>query len=170
MYPRFLVMSGYPPTLALPRKGGGGQRDAADGLSGPLPLCGGGLGRGEATDCPRNRWDTWSGHGSRLQLAIKLTAIARLRYLSIDDPATGDSGPMIVSDRDDDEWDDNDDDEGDDTDPCPSCGVAVYDDAEVCPYCGRFLSREDAPRRQPWWVVAGVVACLAMVTWWILHP
>ena len=82
---------------------------------------------------------------------------------------------MIVRDHDaddldDEAWDDTDDEDEDDTDPCPHCGAPVYDDAGRCPSCGQFLSREDAPRRQPWWVVAGVAACLAMVTWWILHP
>ncbi len=76
---------------------------------------------------------------------------------------------MIVRDDDSDAetWDDE---EGDDLDECPHCGASIHDDSERCPRCGRYLSREDAPRRQPWWVVAGVVACLALVTWWILHP
>jgi len=67
----------------------------------------------------------------------------------------------------DDEWGEGPD---DDTDECPYCREPVYDDAERCPHCGHYLSREDAPDRKPWWVVAGVLACLAMVTWWILHP
>ncbi len=66
------------------------------------------------------------------------------------------------------DWD-HDPDE-DETMPCPYCRADVYDDAEQCPSCGKYLSREDAPWRKPWWVVAGVMACLAMVTWWILHP
>ena len=79
---------------------------------------------------------------------------------------------MIVRDYDPDEIDDDDDwgDDDETTMPCPHCREPVYDDAELCPNCGRYLSREDAPRRKPWWVLAGVVACLAMVTWWILHP
>ena len=81
---------------------------------------------------------------------------------------------MIVRDHDaddidDDEWDDSDD-EDDETAPCPNCDRPIYDDAELCPYCGRYVSREDAPTRKPWWVMLGVLACLAMVTWWILHP
>ena len=79
---------------------------------------------------------------------------------------------MIVRDYDDDDddaWEDDGDDE-DPTMPCPHCRASVYDDAERCPHCGVYLSREHAPARKPWWVVAGVVACLAMVTWWILHP
>jgi hypothetical protein len=80
---------------------------------------------------------------------------------------------MIVRDHDADDTDDEgwDDDEDDETTiPCPACREPVYDDAERCPYCGVYLSREDARDRKPWWVVAGVLACLAMVTWWILHP
>jgi hypothetical protein len=69
-------------------------------------------------------------------------------------------------DNDNEEWDDNDD----ETMPCPHCQGSVYDDAERCPNCGLYLSREDDPSRKPWWVVAGVFACLAMVTWWILNP
>jgi predicted RNA-binding Zn-ribbon protein involved in translation (DUF1610 family) len=78
---------------------------------------------------------------------------------------------MIVRDvdDDDDEWDDDPDDD-DETMPCPHCGEAVFDDAERCPECGQYLSREDAPRSKPWWVVLGVVACLGMMAWWILHP
>ena len=78
---------------------------------------------------------------------------------------------MIVRDFDDEDLDDDEDRCDDETTmPCPHCRETVYDDAELCPHCGRYLSREDAPRRKPWWVLAGVVACLAMVTWWILHP
>jgi predicted nucleic acid-binding Zn ribbon protein len=74
-----------------------------------------------------------------------------------------------ADDIDDEEWDDDPDDE-ETTEPCPHCGKPVYDDAERCPSCSWYLSREDAPVRKPWWVVLGVLACLAMVTWWILHP
>jgi hypothetical protein len=77
---------------------------------------------------------------------------------------------MIVrhADDDDDEWDEDPDD--DVTMPCPHCHSPVFDDAEQCPGCGFYLSREDDPSRKPWWVVAGVATCLAMITWWILHP
>ena len=69
----------------------------------------------------------------------------------------------LVDDDIDDEW-------GDETDECPRCGASIYDDSERCFRCGHYLSREDAPARKPWWVVAGVLVCLGMVTWWILHP
>jgi len=75
----------------------------------------------------------------------------------------------LEDDEIDDRWDDDDPDD-DDTDDCPRCGASIYDDSERCPRCGHYLSREDAPGRKPWWVVAGVLACLGVVTWWILHP
>jgi hypothetical protein len=60
------------------------------------------------------------------------------------------------------------DDANDDTEPCPYCGVAVYEDAERCPHCENYLSREDAPpTRRPLWIVVGVVICLAIVLKWI---
>jgi len=55
-----------------------------------------------------------------------------------------------------------------DTMPCPYCGKAIYDDAERCPYCEHYISREDAPSKQPVWLVIGVVLCLAIVALWIL--
>jgi hypothetical protein len=67
---------------------------------------------------------------------------------------------------DDDEWDEDPDDEL--TDECPHCRASIHDDSERCPNCGRYLSREDAPRRHPWWVTAGAVACLAVVGWWVV--
>jgi predicted nucleic acid-binding Zn ribbon protein len=62
----------------------------------------------------------------------------------------------------------SDDDWDDDTVPCPYCGKAVYEDAERCPYCENYLSREDAPGRQPTWIVIGVLVCLVLVAGWIL--
>jgi hypothetical protein len=52
--------------------------------------------------------------------------------------------------------------------PCPYCGKAIYDDAERCPYCENYVSREDAPSKQPVWLVIGVVICLAIIALWIL--
>jgi len=74
-------------------------------------------------------------------------------------------------DLDDDEYPDVDDDEDDDeTIPCPYCREPVYEGAERCPSCGHYLSRVDAPRRYPWWLVVGVVVCLGLTLqgffWW----
>ncbi len=63
---------------------------------------------------------------------------------------------------------DEEDGEDDPTEPCPYCGELVYDDAERCPSCERYLSREDAPRSRPTWVVVGVILCLAVVVFWIV--
>lgn len=50
---------------------------------------------------------------------------------------------------------------------CPYCGRTVYEEAEICPHCGSFISAEDAPRRRPWWVVAGGLACVVVVLIWV---
>ncbi len=64
--------------------------------------------------------------------------------------------------------DEPDDDEDDETVPCPYCLESMYEDAVRCPHCGRYPSREDAPRRYPWWLVIGVLICLALVSRWII--
>ena len=71
-------------------------------------------------------------------------------------------------DLEDDEYPDEAEEDSDETVPCPYCEELVYDDAERCPSCGQYLSRQDAPTRRPWWVILGVVLCLAVVAWWIL--
>ena len=58
---------------------------------------------------------------------------------------------------------DLDDDQDDETVPCPHCQESVYEDAEQCPSCGKYLSREDIPRRRPAWIVVGVVIVLAIM-------
>jgi uncharacterized paraquat-inducible protein A len=58
----------------------------------------------------------------------------------------------------------------DDTDECPYCRKSIYDDAEQCPHCGHYLSREDAPSRKPWWIVALAVVCLLIALYWIVRP
>ncbi len=72
-------------------------------------------------------------------------------------------------DLDDTEYPDADDEGGDDTVPCPHCLRPVYEDAERCPACGQYLSREDAPARHPWWLVVGVLVCLAVVLRWVVR-
>ena len=88
---------------------------------------------------------------------------------------------MAYRDRDEDDdasdLDDRDDpleqdmDENDDPAvvPCPYCRAEILEDVDVCPKCGNFISFEDAPRRRPWWVVAGVVVCVVVVVLgWVL--
>ena len=67
---------------------------------------------------------------------------------------------------------DVDDDDDTETISCPHCRNPVYENAERCPRCGRYLSEEDAPhRRRPWWIVAGVIVCLAIILLaWVLAP
>jgi hypothetical protein len=77
-----------------------------------------------------------------------------------------------MSTLDDDDYDDDEDveedDDEDDTVPCPHCLEPVYEDAERCPECGAYLSREDAPKRHPWWLVVGVIVCLVIVWRWVV--
>ena len=61
----------------------------------------------------------------------------------------------------------DDDDDDDETIPCPHCREPVYEDAERCPNCGKYLSREDAPRRRPWWLVLGAFVCLGLMLQWV---
>lgn len=69
-------------------------------------------------------------------------------------------------DDEDDEWEDDSDDES--TVPCPYCRREIYEDAQRCPYCERYISDEDAPRAaKPWWIVVGVILCLAGMLWWL---
>jgi predicted nucleic acid-binding Zn ribbon protein len=52
---------------------------------------------------------------------------------------------------------------------CPYCGEEIYEDANWCPYCTNYISHEDAPKqRKPGWLVAGVIVCLAIVTFWLI--
>jgi hypothetical protein len=61
---------------------------------------------------------------------------------------------------------DAEDDDGAETVPCPYCGRPVYEEAEQCPYCEQYVSREDMPSRHPWWLMAGVLACLGVALGW----
>lgn len=84
------------------------------------------------------------------------------------DPEDDDLG-LSYDPEDEDRPDEDDDDEP--TSPCPYCRREILEDAERCPYCEHYLSREDAPpRRKPWWIVVGVIACLYVVyrwnVWW----
>ena len=55
-------------------------------------------------------------------------------------------------------------------DACPHCRKLISEDAEICPHCRNYLSHEDAPTRQPTWIlIAGAIAILAFVFAWILN-
>ena len=65
--------------------------------------------------------------------------------------------------------DDPDDEDVAETVACPYCREPVYEAAERCPHCGSYISSEDAPLRRPWWIVAGVLLCLAIILLvWVL--
>ncbi len=66
------------------------------------------------------------------------------------------------------EYPDFDEIDDEETIPCPYCREPLYEDAERCPSCGQYISSVDAPRRQPWWVVLGVVLGLIVALWWII--
>jgi len=69
-------------------------------------------------------------------------------------------------DLDSDDWDDRDDDEP--TVPCPYCRREIFEDSVRCPHCGEYISEEDAPPgRKPWWIIIGVLLCLAAVWVWL---
>lgn len=73
-------------------------------------------------------------------------------------------------DEDDDFDGDEDADDGDDlpTVECPYCRRAIPEDSPLCSYCERYISREDAPPpARPWWLIAGVAVCLAIVLLWV---
>jgi hypothetical protein len=76
-----------------------------------------------------------------------------------------------ADDLDDSEYPDEpeEDDDSAETIPCPHCREPVYEEAQRCPHCGSYLSREDALWRRPWWLVVGVVACLAVVLRWVVR-
>ncbi len=66
--------------------------------------------------------------------------------------------------------DGNDDDEDEPTVPCPYCRREIFEDAVRCPHCGEYLSEEDAPAGpRPWWIVVGVLLCLAAIWVWIAN-
>ena len=77
----------------------------------------------------------------------------------------------VELEEEDDGWDDGTgegDDSSDEVHPCPHCRAIIYADVERCPECGEYLSREDAPRRPPWWIVMGFGAALIIVARWIV--
>jgi hypothetical protein len=75
-------------------------------------------------------------------------------------------------DWDDGEWDDADaeSDEGEPTIPCPYCRQEICEDSLRCPHCGQYISAEDSPPgRKSWWIIIGVLLCLAAIIVWILQ-
>jgi hypothetical protein len=58
------------------------------------------------------------------------------------------------------------DENSDDTAPCPRCHAHIYDDAVRCPACGHYLGA--GAEGKPWWMVAGILLCLAMALGWVV--
>ena len=53
---------------------------------------------------------------------------------------------------------------------CPSCGAAIYEDAEQCPTCGEYVAFSRAAiLGWPWWLVAlglaGILAAILTMSW-----
>jgi hypothetical protein len=51
--------------------------------------------------------------------------------------------------------------------PCPFCLAVIFVESERCPACGRYLSENNQPGPRPWWIVLGILVCLAMAIYWI---
>ncbi len=75
---------------------------------------------------------------------------------------------------DDDDWEQPDPDDADDDDlelvACPSCGEAIYEDAEQCPYCGDYVvhSTSALAGRPLWFCLIGLVGVAAVVIYCLL--
>lgn len=91
--------------------------------------------------------------------------------MSYEEDKTDDRDDKFDSDFDDDEFEDGsgDDDDSFDTVPCPYCRQPIHEDAVRCPHCENYISAVDAPRFtfRPWWIILGVVLCLAIVYVWV---
>lgn len=70
---------------------------------------------------------------------------------------------------DDDIVDENIDDDSFDTVPCPYCRGPIHEDAVRCPHCENYISAVDSPplKLRPWWIILGVLLCLAIVYVWV---
>jgi hypothetical protein len=74
-----------------------------------------------------------------------------------------------ASELDPEEFPDPDDGNGDlPTVKCPNCRRPIYEEAERCPYCGHYVTAEDGNGQHPWWLVVGVIACLAVALGWAI--
>ena len=76
-----------------------------------------------------------------------------------------------VGDHEDPSESDVDDDDESELIACPYCREEIAEEAEVCPHCGSYVVAEDVGRAagRPWWVVAGMIACVLIVVTWILR-
>ena len=110
--------------------------------------------------------------------AIHDKLILRERFLFISHSQAFTTMPHLRDDR----WDDDDSDdldtdapeslqdsEDEPTVPCPWCKREMLEDCDRCPSCGQYISSEDAPvARKPLWIIGGTLACLYIVSRWVL--
>ena len=49
--------------------------------------------------------------------------------------------------------------------PCPSCGAEVYEETQRCPHCGEWIMplATSARRKSRWWIIAAVLALIAIM-------
>src|SRR5262245_43196254 len=112
----------------------------------------------------------WPGLSSRTAARPDLIDRPSGRALRSAPEIGGSSLPIrdADDDLDDSEYpDEPDDDDSAETIPCPYCREPVYEEAQRCPHCGSYVSTKDTPSRRPWWLIVGVVACLAVVLRWV---
>ena len=75
-----------------------------------------------------------------------------------------------LRDREDPDASDMDDDDAPEVVACPYCKGEMSEDAEICPHCGSYVLVEDVHRAtRPWWVTAGMVACVIILVMWALQ-
>jgi hypothetical protein len=67
--------------------------------------------------------------------------------------------------RDEDEDPDGLNDDEVETEPCPHCGVLVYEEAEQCPHCGEYIVRSTSPfhGRSAAWILLGLLGIVAVL-------
>lgn len=74
-----------------------------------------------------------------------------------------------VGGREDPDESDTDDDDEPEIVACPYCRGEMSEDAEICPHCGSYVLVDDVHRAsRPWWVVAGMIACVVILVMWLL--
>lgn len=73
-----------------------------------------------------------------------------------DDWDAADADEFEVGDFDDDDLD---------MEPCPNCGVEIYEDAPQCPACGEAVVHSTHPfaGRPLWWIALGVIGIVALI-------
>ena len=50
-----------------------------------------------------------------------------------------------------------------DLEPCPACGLQLYEQAEQCPHCGEWVVRSRGPRSPGWTVLVLLVLAIFVI-------